>query len=397
MLAGKDLRMLEEAIEDYHKWTRSTDEQGRSRHAISYVQALNDFLVFSIKEGLAWKDMFTLETLERFSAYTSFKRPSRALVSLSNYLFAHEKIDQPLQVPTKPRKQHRHLPDIYEQYLLYYEQRGQSSKGHLKQLRAMLGSFQEYLENHNIRISNLNIDHVDTFLSKFKVAHSTLKIYRSNMRGFLRYLYYECRLLQKDLAALLVGPPLYAQTKPPKFLRPQEVKKLFANLTLSTPSEIRTYAMVHLAYSLGLRPVEVSRITLDDISFEKAEITLRDRKGNNPITLPISENTIKAIAAYVLKVRPKNPYRHLFLTFDLPNRPVQAATVIHHISKAMKKAGLPSSSYWLRHTYAQNLLHTGRTIYEIKEMMGHDNIQSTQRYLYINIELMRKVLFDETL
>lgn len=397
MVAIEDLRMLVEAIEDYHKWTRSTNEQGRSRHAKSYAQALNDFLVFSIKKDLAWKDMFTLETLEQFSGYTSFKGSSRALVSLSNYLFVHEKIDRPLQVPIEPRKHHRQLPDIYEQYLLYYEQRGQSSKGHLKQLRATLASFQEDLETNNINLPNLNIKHVDTYMAKFKVAHGTLKIYRSNLRGFLRYLYYELGIIEKDLATLLVGPPQYAQTKPPKFLRPRDVKKLFASLNLSTPSEIRTYAMVHLAYSLGLRPVEVSRITLDDIFFEKAEVTLRDRKSNNPITLPIAENTIKAIAAYVLKVRPKNPYRHLFLTFDLPNRPVQATTVIHHISKAMKKAGLPSSSYWLRHTYAQNLLHTGRTIYEIKEMMGHDNIQSTQRYLYINTELMRKVLFDETL
>lgn len=396
MLAGKDLRMLVKAIEDYHKWARSTDEQGRSRHAKSYALALNDFLVFSIKEDLAWKDMFTLETLERFSDYTSFKRPSYALVTLSNYLFAREKIDQPLQIPTRPKKQHL-LPDIYDEYLLYYEQTRQGSQKHLNQLRAMLASFHEYLENNNIKLPNLNIEHVDVYMAKFKVAHSSVKLYRSNLRGFLRYLYYERGIIQKDLAALLVGPPLYAHTKPPKFLRPQEVKKLFASLKLSTPSEIRTYAMVHLAYSLGLRPVEVSRITLDDISFKKAEITLRDRKGNNPITLPIAENTMKAIAAYVLKVRPKNPYRHLFLSIDLPNRPVQAGTVIHHISKAMKKAGLPSSSYWLRHTYAQNLLHTGRTIYEIKEMLGHDNIQSTQRYLYVNTGLMRKVLFDETL
>ncbi len=396
MVAIEDLGMLVKAIEDYHKWTRSTNEQGRSRHA-SYAQALNDFLAFSIKKDLAWKDMFTLETLEWFSGYTRFKQPSRALLSLSNYLFVHEKIDRPLQVPAKQRKHHRQLPDIYEQYLLYYEQRGQSSKGHLKQLRAMLASFQEDLETNNIKVSNLNIEHVDTYMAKFKVAHGTLKIYRSNMRGFLRYLHYEREIIQKDLATLLVGPPLYAQTKPPKFLRPQEVKKLFDSFNLSTPSGIRTYAMVHLAYTLGLRPVEVSRITLDDIFFEKSEITLRDRKGNNPITLPIAENTMKAIAAYALKVRPENPYRHLFLTFGLPTRPVQAATVIHHISKAMKKAGLPSSSYWLRHTYAQNLLHTGRTIYEIKEMMGHDNIQSTERYLYINTELMRKVLFDETL
>jgi site-specific recombinase XerD len=71
--------------------------------------------------------------------------------------------------------------------------------------------------------------------------------------------------------------------------------------------------------------------------------------------------------------------------------------VIHHIAKAMRKAGLSATTYWLRHSYAQQLLHIGRSIYEIKEMMGHQNIQSTQRYLHIHTELMRKVLFDETL
>ena len=67
------------------------------------------------------------------------------------------------------------------------------------------------------------------------------------------------------------------------------------------------------------------------------------------------------------------------------------------LEEAMKQAGLPSSAYWLRHTYAQNLLLTGRSIFEVKEMMGHQNIQSTHRYLHIDIKLMRRVLFDEEL
>jgi site-specific recombinase XerD len=63
----------------------------------------------------------------------------------------------------------------------------------------------------------------------------------------------------------------------------------------------------------------------------------------------------------------------------------------------MKKAGLSSSGYWLRHTYAQNLLQMGRSIYEIKEMLGHQSIQASQRYIHIHTELMRKVLFNEEL
>ena len=64
---------------------------------------------------------------------------------------------------------------------------------------------------------------------------------------------------------------------------------MFTGFSLSSDSHIRTYAMMHLAYSLGLRPQEIALITLDDIWFSKAELTLTDRKNMRPITLPISE------------------------------------------------------------------------------------------------------------
>jgi integrase/recombinase XerD len=385
--------MLVQAILDYVQWVKCLEEHGRSRHTVRYSQILIDFLIFAIGKDITWKEMFTLDTLEEFRKYSSFKNASRALIALAGFLLSHGRIDQPLQIP-KPKTP---LPDIYEQYLLYHQQSLQVGSNHLRQARAILASFHGYLEKHNIKLSNLKIQHLDAFMGEFKLAHSSLKTYRSHLRGFLKYLYQERRILKTNLASMLVGPPVFAQSKPPKFLRPQEVQKLFFNLKLSTPTDIRTYALVHLAYSLGLRPVEISRITLDHICFSKGELTIRDRKGKNPITLPIPEDTLKAIAAYTLKARPKSPYRHLFLTFHIPCRPITSNTVIYHISKAMKQAGLNCSSYWLRHTYAQNLLHIGRSIYEIKEMLGHDSIQSTQRYITIHVELMRKVLFDEKL
>jgi len=63
----------------------------------------------------------------------------------------------------------------------------------------------------------------------------------------------------------------------------------------------------------------------------------------------------------------------------------------------MRQANLPSTPYWLRHTYAQNLIESGTPIFEIKEMMGHDKIESTKNYLHIHIKMMRKVLFHEEL
>jgi len=206
---------------------------------------------------------------------------------------------------------------------------------------------------------------------------------------------YEKEVIRKDLAPLLVGPPLFAHKKPPKFLRPQEVKKLFSSLKLATSVDIRTYALIHLAYSLGLRPIEISRLTLDHISFTMGELTIKERKTKEPTILPLPKQTVRAIAAYVFKARPKTDLRILFLTHS--GSPLRSERVAGTMKKAMEKAGLSSTAYWLRHTYAQNLLGMGRSIYEIKEMMGHQNIQSTQRYLYIDTERMRKVLFNETL
>jgi site-specific recombinase XerD len=155
--------------------------------------------------------------------------------------------------------------------------------------------------------------------------------------------------------------------------------------------------MMHLAYTMGLRPQEISLIRLNDIRFTEKLLRVCVRKGDNPLELPIPEHTIKTVAAYIIGSRPKSDCNRLFLTLQPPHRPTKANTIGIHITKAMRKAGLNATAYWLRHTYAQNLLEAGASIFEIKEMLGHDEIESTKRYLHVHTQLMRRVLFDETI
>jgi site-specific recombinase XerD len=372
MLTDKDRGKLEQDIRDYLDWIDALPYKGSQVRRL-YAVVLSEFISFVRNKDRLREDPFHPD--------------------LSRHFAHHGETHRPLKI----RKKQVLLPDVYEHYLSYQQQSLQISDKTRRGVRRLLALFHEYLERDQIELSNLKIDHLDAFMSGFKIKQSAIRIYRSYLRGFLKYLYHEQGLIKKDLAPLLVGPRQYAKHKPPKFLRPKEVRKLFDALSLKTPADIRTYAIVHLAYFLGLRPVEISRITFDDISFTKGELTLRKRKAHNPITLPVPENVLKAIAAYVLKARPKSPHRHLFLSFNFPYRPMNAGTVVGYLSRTMKKAGLSASGYWLRHTYAQNLLQVGRSIYEVKEMLGHDNIESTGVYLHIHTELMRKVLFNETL
>src|SRR4030042_1719672 len=255
-VADKDIRMLVEGVVDYLEW-----EKSMKAHAPQGSLILLDFLRFAARNEMVWEDMFTSHTLKEFCHVSSFKHASRALIAVSGFLSINGRIPRPLRIPRRQIQ----LPDPFKSYL--HQQSHKASFNYLRQVKGFLASFHAYLEKHSLALAKVKIEDLDHFLAELKVARSTRSIYRSHLRGFLKYLHHERRILKKDLAPLLLGPCLFCKHKPPKFLRPQEVQTLFASLSLSTRSDIRTCAMVHLAYTFGLRPAEISTLTLDDISF----------------------------------------------------------------------------------------------------------------------------------
>lgn len=290
------------------------------------------------------------------------------------------------------------MDQVRQEYLDYLQKIQQSGPTQTGAITRVIKAFGRYLQKPGVELTGINIEHVDEFLAMFNASYAktTQRLYRSYLRCFLRYLYNERSLIRQNLADLLIGPPMFAKAKPPQFLRPGEIRRLFDRLPHSTACELRTYAQVHLAYYLGLRPIEISRITLDDISFTKGLLSLKNRKNNHPLQLPIPEDTLKAIIAYIVGGRPKSHYRSLFLIFWPDPTPMSAGLTGQYLTKALRDAGLTGTAYWLRHTFAQNMLEAGAGIFEIKEMMGHDTIESTKKYLGIHKELMRRVLFNET-
>jgi integrase/recombinase XerD len=380
--------ILNQAIEDYLLWMIEAGYgQKTLRQAERILRYFHDFVQ---RHKIPISSIFTHSTLSAFETeYNDIRYTGRRVRGLWQYLFRQGVILEP---PGKKRQ----LPDIYEAYLEDYGRR--VLPGQVQHARKTLSAIECYLEENNIALSAIKISDLDDFLALY-TAPFTLEVRRNkryHLRGFLRYLD-ECKILKKDLAPLLIGPPVFAQAKPPKFLRSQEIQRLFDHSKPETPWQLRAYAMLHLAYTLGLRSKEISLLTLDDICFRKAEVRLTNRKNTVPLILPLPEATIKAIAAYIVGARPKSNHRTLFLSLQPPYGPICAARVSRNISKLFRMANLPGEAYWLRHTYAQNLLERGATIFEIKEMLGHENIQSAEKYLHVHTHLMRKVLFDETL
>jgi site-specific recombinase XerD len=380
------------ATVDYLDWMKSVNYSIDAQHL--HRRQLELFLDFVKNRRLPWQQLFTVNTRKHFKKINGLATTA-AINGLSRYLVKQGLIKTPLPQHPKQRK----LIGTFEDYLQFRQDGHQTDTHQLVAIRRVLSALCDYLNRQDIILHQLRIEDLDAFMAEFcqPFLPGTCRIYRTIVRGFLTYLHLQRGILKKDLAPLLIGAPQFAKAKPPKFLRPHEVELLFDSLSVSSAKDLRTYVMVHLAYTLGLRPCEICRITLDDIAFKKAQLSLEDRKTTQPLMLPIPEKTLKAIVVYIVGGRPNSDDRHLILSLAAPYGPIVAGLVGHYIQQAMHKAGLNSTPYWLRHSYAQHLLSSGASIYEIKEMLGHRHIESSRKYLHIHIDLMREVILDEPL
>lgn len=368
---------------DYLQWL---ENQGRSPATMKDKRRiLKRFILFVQDSGK--QDIFTDTFLNRFQNAYGRTNVKKTIRPFSRYLYQQGVIDKAMG------HYHRKLPALFTAYLAY---KIELNPDHNWPYRIVLTALHAYLKENQIDLGKITIVELDQFLAK-TYGHLSIESqnkYRSCLRGFLKHLFEQGKI-RKNLAPLLKNKRMFEKNRPPRFLLPHEVNQLFGNMSYDTQRDLRANAMVYLAFTMGLRPKEISLIALDDVGFTTGQLSLTFRKNNTPAVYPLSQEALKAVSAYVLCARPEGPERTLFLHLA-DCKPLSNNQVAKEISTCMKRAGLCASSYALRYTYAQQLLETGRSVYEIKEMMGHDALKTTARYLCIHTSLMRKVLFDET-
>ncbi len=367
-------------------------EKGFSDRTVgTHEWILRHFKTFVADLGMPGKKAVLPENRAAFLDRCKLTKAHGVMFKFSGWLKETGVVEKP------PRAKPVPLPDVFERYVERFRKTRSVKDSRIIQIRKELGRFDAWLKDRNIRLRELKIGQIDEFL-QFRtrdLAPSTCSDVRGILKGFLGYLHIEERVIRRDLASMIVAAPVFAYENPPKFLRKHEIRKLFGAADLGSNEGLRAHAMTRLAYTTGLRPSEIARIRIADLSFEKGELTVPERKGNNPVRFPLPEEIVKAVAAYVIGARPEKAGRNLFVSLSPPHNPVTGGLVSDAISKVMRKAEVPGTPYWLRHTYAQNLLESGASIFEIREMLGHDCIKATKRYLHIHIKLMREVLFDD--
>ncbi len=178
----------------------------------------------------------------------------------------------------------------------------------------------------------------------------------------------------------------------PKLLNEIELRKLFNALTNK-----KHKAMLFTTYSAGLRVSEVASLKIADIDSQRMQIFIARAKGKKDRYVNLSPILLDILRNYHKEYSPK-PKIFLFeseQTFTAyPTRTIQQI-----FSNAKNKAGIRKEVgiHSLRHSFATHLLDKGTDIKFIKDLLGHFNIKTTERYLHVSKERLVNIVspFDE--
>jgi site-specific recombinase XerD len=216
------------------------------------------------------------------------------------------------------------------------------------------------------------------YLHNRKLNPKSINCYLVALRKFYDFLYYEERIKIPNPVKLE-----YRQREPkpiPRFLRDEEIDMLIDSI-----KSRRDKAMCMLMLRCGLRVGEVAKLTLRAIDFECKRIFVLNGKGPKDRIVYFSNDTYKAIQDY-LKVRPSTRVQRLFLVEKglYKGQPISLRGIQKRIEYYAKKTGLTVSCHRLRHTMATQLLNADVMLVSVQELLGHNNIVSTQRYCKVS-------------
>lgn len=178
----------------------------------------------------------------------------------------------------------------------------------------------------------------------------------------------------------------------PKLLNEDELARLFNSI-----QNKKHKAILFTAYSAGLRVSEVVNLKLADIDGKRMQIHIRDAKGKKDRYVNLSPVLLDILRQYVKMVKP-TPKEYLFES-EQTGKAYPTRTVQQIFTNAKKKAGILKEVgiHSLRHSFATHLLDKGTDIRYIKDLLGHFDIKTTERYLHVSKKQLVNVIspFDD--
>lgn len=211
----------------------------------------------------------------------------------------------------------------------------------------------------------------------------------SSVRGLYNYLVKE---------EIITDNPLNFVTNPkkekylPKFLNNSDMDKLFSACKDNTGIEQRDSLIIELLYATGLRVSELVNIKIKDIDIKERVIKVLG-KGSKERIVIYNNHTSKALQKYLNDgYHDFNKKNTGYLILNKNGDKLSDRYIRNIIDKKIRKAGINTkiSPHTLRHTFATDMLEQGADLVTVKELLGHESLNTTSIYTHITNEQIKK-------
>ncbi|MCF3942443.1 tyrosine recombinase XerC [Oceanobacillus alkalisoli] len=260
-----------------------------------------------------------------------------------------------------------------------------------------LQAFFQFLQGEGIaNLHDVDPQVVRVYLTQLfnqKLTRRTVSRKISSLRSFYKYLEREDDTYTNPF--IHIHLPKQEQAVP-GFLYMEELEKLFEVNDMTDPLGQRDQALLEILYGTGMRVSECQGLLLGDIDFSIGTILVRG-KGRKERYVPFGRFAEIVLRTYLnegrvtLLEKAKNNTDALFL--NARGAPLTTRGIRLILDKMVKKAALTINlhPHKLRHTFATHLLNEGADLRTVQELLGHENLSSTQIYTHVTKDRLREV------
>ncbi|MDR0905035.1 MAG: tyrosine recombinase XerC [Oscillospiraceae bacterium] len=224
-----------------------------------------------------------------------------------------------------------------------------------------------------------------SFLSRERGLSATSRARKiAAIRSLYKYLTVKTKQLEEN-PVIDLDPPKAKKTLP-RFLSLDESKTLLTSVHGRNAE--RDYCILTLFLNCGMRISELAGLNISDIRADSLRVL---GKGNKERVLYLNDACVAAINAY-LEIRKNIEKEEKALFVTAKHGRIERSTVHRLVKKHLLEAGIDSTKYSahkLRHTAATLMLKNGVDVRTLQELLGHENLNTTQIYTHVESESLR--------
>lgn len=256
-----------------------------------------------------------------------------------------------------------------------------------------------------------------TFLEKYRKLKRVEQIDKSDIQAYLKSLknkdlsakstsrklssikgFHQFLLLEKetttDVSSLIEAPKI--ERNIPDVLSVEEVIRLIDHVKGIEPLDLRNLALLELIYGSGLRVSELLNLKISDIHLTASYVKIIG-KGSKERQVPLGQMSVIALREYLTKGRPQLiKIENNFLFLNQYGNKLSRQGFFKLLKKIAKDSNITKevSPHTLRHSFATHLLEAGIDLRTLQELLGHEDISTTQIYTHISQKHLKKSYLD---